>query len=78
MFAASFHPAVVEFFVSHLAAATTTVDELLRHGGPSRDEDPADELEARIARLESVLSGVGAVLRTLTQSLAPSDQPRPD
>lgn len=78
-FARSFHPDVVEFLVSHLEAAAAMVDHLSaeEQRGAMRFTGDGSGLEPRIRRLESLIGGVGAVLRTLGE--APEEgQARPD
>lgn len=67
-FARSFHPEVVGFLVSNLEAASATVAQLSeedRRGSIRYRGASSPDLEDRVRHLESVLGGVGAVLRTL-------------
>lgn len=77
-FARSFHPDVVEFLVSNLEAGAALVDHLAgeEREGTIRFTGDGSGLEARIHRLESLIGGVGAVLRTLGE--VPADQERLD
>lgn len=66
-FASSVHPDVVAYLVTNLHAAAGTIDQLIEEqaGDPiGRSEDPSD-LAARVHRLETVLSGLGAVMHGL-------------
>lgn len=77
-FARSVHPDVVDYLESHLDAAASMVEHLADEevrGGIRFSGDGAG-LESRIRRLESLIGGVGAVLRTLGE--VPVDQDPPD
>lgn len=77
-FARSFHPEVVEFLLSNLEAGAALVDHLAQEEreGTIRFTGDGSGLEERLHRLESLIGGVGAVLRTLGEGTA--DQERPD
>lgn len=76
-FARSFHPEVVEFFIANLDASAALVEHLAdeERAGTIRFSGDGDGLEDRVRRLEYLIGGVGAVLRTLSEA---PDQDRRD
>lgn len=66
-FANAFHPDIPRFLVSNLDAAARTIEQLRSEHDRGGDPDvtPEQLVEQRLERLEAILGGVGAVLRTL-------------
>lgn len=67
VFATAIHPDVAHSLVSNLDAAARTVEQLCVEQERRCDSDAptAEQVEQRLERLEAILGGVGAVLRTL-------------
>lgn len=68
-FARSFHPEVVEFLIANLEAGAALVEHLAdeERSGTIRFSGDGDGLEDRVRRLEYLIGGVGAVLRSLSE-----------
>lgn len=74
-FARSFHPEVVEFLIANLEAGAALVEHLAdeERAGAIRFSGDGSGLEDRVRRLESLIGGVGAVLRTLGEVVPDQD-----